>query len=545
MTPQIQAELQRLLSALCDGRLTEAEHERLEHLLESDPACRHVYLDYMDMHSGLLIHSELHPGLFDTSAAERPARPRRRGVRQALSYVLVAAATLAASLLVQAFWWPRTNSGAPASAAASRPATGHVATLTQSADCTWLGTPAPIRVGSRLAPRELHLRRGLALLRFDTGPELLLQGPAELHIDSGTSATLVSGKVVFRSDESAAAFELHTRTATVIDVGTEYGVTVGADGEDLQVFEGEVQRRPRTGSAEPEHIKAGEARHAPPARAFPSEPASFDPERFVRGLPAAGQPAGDRAADVVAYEGFDYRDREAIDKGTAEGGFGWASPWTRSQAWPQPADAPKVSALNIQESLLRPGAAVPPVGGRFECAGFAVYYRRLAAPIRLDTEGVTYLSCLFRSQGPPGHPHDAMALLLRPDEDPRRRPDLSNRLQIGVGGSNQVYTHLGRACTRTSLPLRSGITYLLVAKIVAGSSIPSQVFVRVYGPREPLGEDEPCSWTLVGPPFESRIVFEWLGIHVKSMNRQMIDEIRLGTTWASVTAPWIGPPGKP
>ena len=73
------------------------------------------------------------------------------------------------------------------------------------------------------------------------------------------------------------------------------------------------------------------------------------------------------------------------------------------------------------------------------------------------------------------------------------------------------------------------------------------MFVRVYAPREPLGDEEPDSWTVSSPPFYSQLVMEWLGVHVNSKNRQMIDEIRVGTTWSSVTSPFINSPvdGQP
>ena len=48
-----------------------------------------------------------------------------------------------------------------------------------------------------------------------------------------------------------------------------------------------------------------------------------------------------------------------------------------------------------------------------------------------------------------------------------------------------------------------------VAKIVASRSGPAQVFVRVYAPREPIGDDEPGSWTLIGQPFRSQLVLEF------------------------------------
>src|SRR5262249_16276030 len=147
-------------------------------------------------------------------------------------------------------------------------------------------------------------------------------------------------------------------------------------------------------------------------------------------------------------------------------------------------------------------------------------------------------------------------LMLRPDELPSHHkegkahkegwgggmPDMSRRLMIGAGGSNQIFTHFGRACARASMPLGSGTTYLFVAKVVASGSASDQVFLRVYGPGEPIGAEEPGSWTVVSPQFRSDLVFDWLGLHVNSMHRQMIDEIRVGTTWSSVTAPWVAVP---
>jgi hypothetical protein len=75
---------------------------------------------------------------------------------------------------------------------------------------------------------------------------------------------------------------------------------------------------------------------------------------------------------------------------------------------------------------------------------------------------------------------------------------------------------------------------------VAGESGPDQVFLRVYAAEEPTEAEEPAGWTLVGPSFHSDLVFDWLQIHINSGTRQTLDEVRVGTTWASVTAPWRG-----
>jgi len=123
-------------------------------------------------------------------------------------------------------------------------------------------------------------------------------------------------------------------------------------------------------------------------------------------------------------------------------------------------------------------------------------------------------------------------------DDPRKR------LNIGVGGPNEIFTHLNRVGSRTPVPLNYGETYFLVAKIVTGTAGPNQVFVRVYGPQEAVERDEPANWSVIGKPFQSDLTFDWLQVHVNSKARQTIDEIRLGTTWAAVTAPLAAAPRK-
>lgn len=570
MNAEVRRELEHLLSALCDGALTDEEHVRLD-LLLADEACRRYYLEYVDMHARLLVHPGLGAGdalppVAETAAAVTAARPRWK-LAHVLRYAAVAACSLAASLLLQ-LWWRSSvavedhRGQHVAVDPAKLPAPDQpVATLMQTADTAWQDAPEPLPDGTRLKPGTLQLHKGLARIRFDNGSELLVQGPAELRIEASDAATLQRGRLVFRSDVMTAPFDLHTPAATLIDLGSEYGVTVGPDGEEVHVFEGDVQRVPRslTADAEPEYLQAGEARRCGPV-SFPSQPAKFDPTRFVRLL--AAPPAPDAAAGLLAYEGFDYHAPDAITMGKANGGLGWISPWTVTVDRPLERGEQKRPPLNVKEGLTRPGAVIPAVGGRFDYAGVGVFYRQLATPLRLDTDGVYFISCLFRRAGPSGHPFHTVALMLRPNEagpPPAKakdahngkrkdkdhhehghepKPSLANRLMIGTGGSNQVYTRLGPHCGCSSLPISSNVTYLLVAKIVASRASYDQVSVRVYDPTEPIGAEEPASWTLISPAFRSNLVFDWLGVHVNSNNRKMIDEIRVGTTWSSVTGPW-------
>ncbi|HKB05478.1 MAG TPA: hypothetical protein VKD90_24855, partial [Gemmataceae bacterium] len=392
-------------------------------------------------------------------------------------------------------------------------------------------------------PGEARLRRGLAQVRFDSGADLLIEGPARFRINGPGSATVFDGKIVFRADETAAPFDLRTPTASLVDFGTEYAVAIGPDGaEEVHVFEGEVRRTPAGGPPAPaEQLKAGEARRYHPAAGIPGRQTPLDPDRFVRRLPDPG-PAG----GLLAYEGFDYRDPDDLPTGRAHGGIGWDGPWVFGFARPVGDAPPAPPPLNVHDGLARPGSATSTVGGSFDYTGFTKAFRKLKTPVRLDTDGVYYLSYLFRHHGPPADPVNAVAVLLWPDADARTQEgDRQRRLNIGVGGANQVFTLLQGAGSRTPLPLTYGVTYLLVAKIVASRDYPDQVFIRVYAPLEPVERDESDGWSVTGPPFQSDMVFDWVQLHVNSARRQTIDEFRLGTTWASVTAPWVqGPEGK-
>jgi ferric-dicitrate binding protein FerR (iron transport regulator) len=558
MSPEVRAELQRLLSALCDGELAEAQYARLEELLQADAECRRYYLEYLDLHARLLVHPRLAAAApLPTPAAAAPvsADPppaRRRRIRQLLQYGAVAATTLAASLLVQVFVWPPPRpDGERAATLPPGPAErvpGYVATLVQATRCVWEGDGQPPHLGSRLLPGELRLQKGLARIRFDSGPDLVVEGPSALRLDSGTAATVLRGKVVFRADETAPPFDLHTPSATLVDLGTEYAVVVDPEGEEVHVFDGQVRRLPNTpaaGKAETEQLQAGQARRYGPSPAAPGRPTALAPERFVRRLADPGPFPPNPAAGLLAYEGFDYADPTDLGQDRANGGLGWASPWTAGFTRNlNPGDHSRL-ALNVKEGLTRPGAAVPPVGGCFDFRGFTKYYRRLATPVRLDTDGVYYLSFLFRRYGPQADDINAAAVILWTDEDFEQKLDGARlRLNVGVAGANQLFTHLQKVGSRTPLPLSYGETYLLVAKVVASKANPDQVFMRVYGPSDTIERAETGSWTVVGPPFQSDLVFDWLQLHINSKTRQMIDEVRLGTTWASVTAPWVGAPAR-
>jgi len=254
------SELLGLLSSLCDEQLTVAEQARLEELLADDEA-RKLYLEYVDMHARLLTHPEVGgkrvlPGVdalagvmgdeavaisrnSDSKGTERHRGRSLPNVKRLLRYAAVAAAAVAATMLVQvALRGPTKTAEAlvPVDAPVS-----YVATLSQASDVEWGAATEAYRTGSRVLAGELELRRGVARLAYDGGVELIIEGPARLRLESGTAATLLSGKVVFRADDASTPFTLSTPSSILVDLGTEYAVEVGPRKEEVHVFSGEVQ----------------------------------------------------------------------------------------------------------------------------------------------------------------------------------------------------------------------------------------------------------------------------------------------------------------
>ena len=116
-------------------------------------------------------------------------------------------------------------------------------------------------------------------------------------------------------------------------------------------------------------------------------------------------------------------------------------------------------------------------------------------------------------------------------------------MNFGVWQRNNLIANVADCSDHNVLPLTYGETYLLVAKIVAGRDNPDQTFVRVYASEEPVDASEPENWSLVVDVVYSDLVLDTVDIEIKSIRRQhALDELRLGTTWSAVTAPYVTAP---
>ena len=94
-----------------------------------------------------------------------------------------------------------------------------VAKLTSAADCLWAEGNAVAKEGAGLLPGQaVKLAAGLAQITFTSGAKVILQGPANLEIESSKAATLHHGRMTADVPDDLAGFRIRTSTAEILSL---------------------------------------------------------------------------------------------------------------------------------------------------------------------------------------------------------------------------------------------------------------------------------------------------------------------------------------
>lgn len=209
-------------------RIAEADEvAELSRLLRTDAdACRR-YLRFAELHAQLASRVDAYSSRA-TADGTPPAAGRNRGrPTPAFAWAAGIALLLAAGSLAGVL------------AHRARPAARIVALH----ECRWVHPGAAARAGDALRRGQvLQLSSGTVELRFASGAEATLFGPAIFEVSSGNGGFLTLGQVkVNAATPDSKGFTVHTRTARVVDVGTEFVTAASADGQSrVDVTSGEV-----------------------------------------------------------------------------------------------------------------------------------------------------------------------------------------------------------------------------------------------------------------------------------------------------------------
>lgn len=260
------ARLANLLEAISDRELTEAEAGELRDLIAQSEEHRRSYLKTVyllvgmrkwagsrgdgDIDGLVTLMAETDPG----AGVSEGRRLERRSRRSMLGAAVALAATI---LIAVALPWGSestpTSTPVASSDEAAEPKPSPAPSLfvedTQqivarvvaaSADLRWSSDSGPPDFLMRLRPGDLvAIEAGVAQVEFTSGVELTLDSACTLQVTSPTSARLIRGMLVGQANGEG-AFTVVTPSATVVDLGSEFGVSVSEYGTDVTVFDGEV-----------------------------------------------------------------------------------------------------------------------------------------------------------------------------------------------------------------------------------------------------------------------------------------------------------------
>ncbi len=253
-------ELESLLMEWEAGTLSDAETTRLQAILRESPEARNYYLQWQALSAAFDVESHAVPSSdIDLIGHSLPVSRNRFVVK---TWATFATFSLAASILVAALiTWSIFSSGNGSGdkhvpIANQTPGTERkpaqevtsqgVALLTRLIDPAWPNSKATQQVGDALNPGPFRLDRGIAQIEFFCGATIVLEGPADIELQSSKQARVRRGKIRAIVPPAARGFSLDAEKITVVDLGTEFGMSVSADSVDIQVFDGEVELHPES-----------------------------------------------------------------------------------------------------------------------------------------------------------------------------------------------------------------------------------------------------------------------------------------------------------
>ena len=113
--------------------------------------------------------------------------------------------------------------------------------------------------GDWLKPGLVELIEGKIEITFDSGAVILLQGKSSLKLETVKRAYLNYGKMSAKVPEEAIGFIINTPQGTVVDLGTEFAISVDDENAmEVHVIEGEVEAGSVQGN-EPKLLKKDES----------------------------------------------------------------------------------------------------------------------------------------------------------------------------------------------------------------------------------------------------------------------------------------------
>ncbi|NLT72158.1 MAG: hypothetical protein GXX91_15895 [Verrucomicrobiaceae bacterium] len=310
------------LEAYLAGELDEKGRGQVEHVLRHDSDLRASFVVQAQMEAALRVllggsaekeKASFHEGVLARLRREGADDHRgfaksvlteileeREGLRPLRWPLLIktglisAAASIGLLLLLQTIIFDGNGPGA-AQTGAPHSAGGFAARIERSDNLHWAeGTAARIRDDGWLSAGLLEVESGTLLITFNSGATALVEGPAQISIESNNRMFLQSGRLTADVPPAATGFTVNTPRLNAVDLGTRFGVTVEENGDsELHVMEGEVKASRTSGNSVATLVREGLALRADSRTRSELQPVPYAGDHFTLrlGSPSIPQPA--------------------------------------------------------------------------------------------------------------------------------------------------------------------------------------------------------------------------------------------------------------
>ena len=158
-----------------------------------------------------------------------------------------------------------------------------IATLSDQLAAEWDTELGSYLQDGRMTEGPYGISEGFVSMRFNSGAEVVLEGPAQWRLDTEDRLYLFHGKMYASVPKQAVGFSVLSDHAKVIDLGTEFGIEVtGSDSTELYVTSGKVSLLSGTSGRNKyqEEVSEGAARKIDDLGAV--QAIALEPEKFVR-----------------------------------------------------------------------------------------------------------------------------------------------------------------------------------------------------------------------------------------------------------------------
>ena len=227
--------LEKLISAYCDGNISDQDSQELESILAKSSEARQKLIEYINIDAGLKEIADAENDII--------AFPKEKIQKKTSAWLYAAAALLVINLAL--LFQPTKTQTEMAKAPVEKPQTetqipdfnrNAIAQITRAVNTEFVNENS-----KTLNPGKLKLESGLLQIEFFSGATMVLEGPAEIELISAMEVTALSGKMHVKVPETAQGFIVDTGKMQVHDLGTEFAIDMNKPSPEVHVLDGEVE----------------------------------------------------------------------------------------------------------------------------------------------------------------------------------------------------------------------------------------------------------------------------------------------------------------